>query len=215
MMMRCRGFALLDVFLACLLLVLISYGSYAVVQSYQRRIAVNDVLSKVSTITQAYLPYLEQAGVEDATNPIITGSGALDSTFASLHSVDLDSQGYVCTAVLNGSGLQSALSFSDKTLSQSEFSNQHALIIGFEAKGIYLSALRAALAPKFSVLVASGSSVSIKTARVSLSAADIDAKDSYSVYVVYPKEDNANNGSDSDIAVQDESDFLLKAEHCT
>ena len=75
--------------------------------------------------------------------------------------------------------------------------------------------MRAALAPKFSVLVAQGYSVGITSASVALSAANIDAKDTYSVYVVYPKEDNANNGSDSGIVVQDDSDFVLKAEHCT
>lgn len=202
-MVRRQGFALFEVLLALVLMMIAAAASYTLVKSFRSNSSVQQFIRYSTNITQSFMPFVDGVAY-DSTNggPLNSSTNTLSTTFLKAIAIPAEDQvmadGAVCTNTscyvnsgmyLSDGEVQNAMSFavqSDTTqLAASYF------LIAVEATGLQVNQILQSASSLFSVYCPAGAAVGLddKTTKCKLqSDAEITtAGDVYSLFLVFPK----------------------------
>lgn len=111
------GFALMEVFLALIVIAMITFGSYALIAKYRNAGAIQPLISDLSNIALSYAPIQDSSGLT-FTTAVINSDGSISTPF--LQGVPIASNHLQAGATTGYSYLLSGLSV-----------NQHGTRVGF------------------------------------------------------------------------------------
>lgn len=197
-----RGFALFEVLLALILMMIAAAASYTLVKSFRANSSVQQFIRYSTTISQSMMPFL------DGNSYSTSNGGPLDTTAYSLSTSFLNSIGipaehqvnelgeacasdscYVSSGMyLSDGSVANPMSFSAQVDSTQMLANY--LIIAVDASGLEVNQVLQSASSTFSVYCPTGKNVVLNAqSKCSLQSdsAISDAGDQYSLFLVFPR----------------------------